>query len=248
MEVNRAYFLDYVTTRTPPAGRVLDYGCGDGSLVAELRGLGVDCVGADIFYGGGAFDSPETRGLMEAGYVRHFEEDGRVPFEDCTFDLLVSNQVFEHVSNLEPAVRELHRVLKPGGTGYHHFPSREVLREGHIGIPLAHQLAVGSVRREYVVLLRAMGLGYHKGESTHREWADQKLAWLDRYCHYRPYAEIIEVFARYFEVTHREIDYCRFRARHRELLASVLRVRSWSGFAERVFRRLAFMALETRKR
>jgi SAM-dependent methyltransferase len=248
VDVNHAYLIDYVTSHTPAGGQVLDYGCGGGSLVTALRARGVACVGAEVFYGGASFDSPETRELVEAGVVRRFEQGGALPFEDSHFDLIISNQVFEHVESLEPVVRELHRVLKPAGIAYHHFPSREVLREGHIGIPLAHRLPAGSARRAYVALLRSLGLGYHKGRESPGAWADEKLAWLDRYCHYRPYAEIMAVFGRYFEVSHREIDYCRFRAQHRRLVGRLLRVRSIRDPAERVFRRLGFMALETRKR
>jgi SAM-dependent methyltransferase len=38
----------------------------------------------------------------------------RIPFADNTFDIIVSDQVFEHVQNWSEALTEIKRVLKPG--------------------------------------------------------------------------------------------------------------------------------------
>ena len=45
-----------------------------------------------------------------------------MPFSDNTFDAIVSINVFEHIQNLETAVQETFRVLKPGGIAYLHLP------------------------------------------------------------------------------------------------------------------------------
>jgi SAM-dependent methyltransferase len=160
----------------------------------------------------------------------------------------VSNQVFEHVERLGAVVRELERVLKQNGTAYHHFPSREVLREGHIGIPLAHRLPEGRLRFAYVALLRRLGLGSNKADLPIRTWTRVMLDWLDAYCYYRPYAQLVSEFTEHFSIRHCEIDYCRFRAADRPWLRRTLEVESLRGFYERLFRRLAFMAVEMRKR
>lgn len=50
----------------------------------------------------------------------------RLPFDEGTFDLVVSHEVFEHIDDVSGAVRELKRVLKLGGLAYiniHLFPS-----------------------------------------------------------------------------------------------------------------------------
>jgi SAM-dependent methyltransferase len=50
----------------------------------------------------------------------------RLPFGDGEFDLVVSHEVFEHIADVPAAVREVKRVLKPGGLAYiniHLFPS-----------------------------------------------------------------------------------------------------------------------------
>jgi hypothetical protein len=73
------------------------------------------------------------------------------------------------------------------------------------------------------------------------------LDWMDEYCYYRPYAQVVSEFKRYFSIEHREIDYCRFRAADRLWLRPILEIKSLRVFYERLFRRLAFMALEMRK-
>lgn len=57
-------------------------------------------------------------------FRRHVAD--RLPFEDETFDLVVSHEVFEHIPDVAAALAEVRRVLKPGGLAYiniHLFPS-----------------------------------------------------------------------------------------------------------------------------
>ena len=244
-DVNRRFFSAYVTS-LPGADRlrVLDFGCGGGAVVRMLRAAGVDCYGADTFYDGAEYRGELFEQLLDAGIVRAIGADGVLPFEDAFFDLVISDQVFEHVEDLEGVLDQLDRVLRPGGRMYHHFPSREVLREGHIHIPLAHRLRPGRFRTAYTLVLRAAGFGDWKEGRTRREWVDWRLGWIDRYCVYRPYRELRASFDRRYVVRHVEIEYCRFRARDRPVLARALAARSFRAPAERLFRRLAFMAVE----
>ena len=39
----------------------------------------------------------------------------QIPYPDETFDMLICNHILEHVDNVEIALREMHRILKPGG-------------------------------------------------------------------------------------------------------------------------------------
>ncbi len=52
-------------------------------------------------------------------------------FEDGTFDLAVSHEVFEHLPDVEGAIRELRRVLKPGGLTYIYTHSFTSISGGH---------------------------------------------------------------------------------------------------------------------
>lgn len=64
--------------------------------------------------------------LQTAGLDLRQHTAERLPFEDASFDLVVSHEVFEHIADVPAAVRELKRVMKPGALAYinvHLFPS-----------------------------------------------------------------------------------------------------------------------------
>lgn len=81
--------------------RVLDYGCAT-TPYRELFGPGVDYVGADL----------------PGNPVAQVElcEDGTVPVTDSSFDMVLSIQVLEHVTDPDRYLIECFRVLKPGGS------------------------------------------------------------------------------------------------------------------------------------
>src|SRR5215471_3782706 len=147
MDVTNRFVLDFA--RQYPNIAILDFGCGAGELVEAGIAAGLNMSGADVFYEGA---SARPRG----GRI-HEIRDGVLPFPDATFGLVVNNQVMEHVEDLDAALHEIHRVLRPGGLVLSVFPSRDVWREGHIGIPFSHWFPQGSpVRFYYTWLLRAL--------------------------------------------------------------------------------------------
>lgn len=97
--------------------RVLDVGSGPGHLLldlAEAVGAGGEVHGVDV--SGSMLDTSRRRC---AGHdnVRLHEADvlKTLPFAENHFDAVVSSQVFEYISDVPTALREIHRVLKPGG-------------------------------------------------------------------------------------------------------------------------------------
>jgi SAM-dependent methyltransferase len=86
----------------PPGARVLDLGARTGSFQSARRDLSIVRLDLEI---------PATRaaGLYAAG------DAARMPFADAAFDLIVSNHSLEHFVELEATVREIGRVLRPGG-------------------------------------------------------------------------------------------------------------------------------------
>jgi SAM-dependent methyltransferase len=245
-DVNLRYFVHYASQSTSPGARILDFGCGAGSLVAMLRSAGFDAYGVDIRWPGWDYGDLESTDLGRKRVLRYYEEDGGLPFPDATFDLVVSNQVLEHVVPIDAAVRELARVVKPAGTMYHHYPTRIAVREPHIGIPMAHRLPKGRARLYYAAALRRLGLGIHKDDRPALEWAAASLDHIDHWTIYRRPPEIEQLLSAVGEVRHREIDYCRFRAGDRAWLRRLLDVDVTSRLASEVFRRLGFDAVEVK--
>jgi SAM-dependent methyltransferase len=252
MDVTSRFVLDFARRFRPsPPPRILDFGCGAGHLVAEGRAAGLDIWGADVYYAGS-----DTRRVAEASgllgaFVREIR-DGRIPFPDSTFDLVVDNQVLEHVEDLDRELAGIHRVLKPGGAALSLFPARDVWREGHIGIPFAHWFRRGSPTRFcYAWALRWLGFGYWKEQAaTRRQWAIDKLAWIDAYTRYRSRAEISGAFGRYFRNEALEADYIRYRLCQRPWRAPaawLLRLPPARAAAVALFRKLAFLVILSHK-
>lgn len=247
--VNYQYFISMI--KSLPNARtlkILDYGCGQGTVVRLLREEGMDCYGVEVCYEGGNFDEFRSSDLYRQGILREISENGDVPFEDGFFDVIISNQVFEHIADKHTVLTNLKRVLSDNGFMYHHFPSREVMREGHIGIPFAHWLPRGRFRYAYTAFLRGLGFGYHKKNRTIGEWTQFELDWIDSYCFYEPYRSLQAMLSQDFVISHREIDYCRFRAHNRAALRFLLNIKLMAPVYQHLFRRLGFMALHLTKK
>jgi SAM-dependent methyltransferase len=98
----------------PEPARVLDIACGTGFRVLELARLGHQAYGVDI--------DPNLCELAN-GAARHFGVPAtlvcgdacRVPLRDESFDVVMSNSFFEHVYDVDVALSEQVRLLKPGG-------------------------------------------------------------------------------------------------------------------------------------
>jgi SAM-dependent methyltransferase len=253
MDVTNRFVLDFAEryAADTPGARILDFGCGAGRLVASGLAAGLAVSGADVFYAGSDARAEAAQlGLLGAA-IREIQ-DGRLPFEDRTFDLVVNNQVMEHVEDLDAVLAEIHRVLKPGGTVLSLFPSHDVIREGHIGIPFSHWMKKGSrLRLHYTWALRSLGLGTWKDQApTCRQWAIDKLAWIDAHTRYRSRREIIATYRRYFTIEFRESDYIRYRLLDRpgRLALARLADKRWAApLARAIFRKLAFLVIVSRK-
>lgn len=110
-QVTSAYFIEAALSRVHSIPTVLDLGCGVGaSRQTFLRANPeVTWVGIDIT------DSMESeaRGVLDANVVLF---DGlRLPFEDSSFEIIYSHQVFEHVQYPDVLLREVARVLHADG-------------------------------------------------------------------------------------------------------------------------------------
>ena len=94
-----------------PEDRILDVGSGAGSFP------GADCA-CRIF---GLDEDPAA--FAGDGLLRTVGRADRIPFRDGSFDLLVCHHSLEHLENLDESLREMARVLKPGGRCYFAFPN-----------------------------------------------------------------------------------------------------------------------------
>ncbi len=110
----------------------LDAGCGTGvfllPLARRLVPQGATVVGLDLAEGtlGQARARVRAEGLPVECVIGDVEA---LPFADGTFDLVLANYMLYHVPDLERAIAELRRVLRPGGTLLAATNGREHMRE-----------------------------------------------------------------------------------------------------------------------
>ncbi|GAA1480937.1 class I SAM-dependent methyltransferase [Gordonia sinesedis] len=99
-----------------PYGRAMELGCGTGFFLLNLMQSGVAATGSVTDLSPGmvqvALRNAENLGLDVDGRVADAE---KIPYDDDTFDLVVGHAVLHHIPDVEQALREVLRVLKPGG-------------------------------------------------------------------------------------------------------------------------------------
>lgn len=101
----------YVTRGTP----ILEIGCGPTNTVTKRLAAFGPVHGFDV--------DPDARTNVDTVEVRI--SDGRtLPFDDASFDVAVSNYVLEHVEDPGAHLREVARVLKPGGVYLARTPNK----------------------------------------------------------------------------------------------------------------------------
>lgn len=107
--------LDKYFRRSGKAGKagkgtrlILDIGCGTGTMLGYLGRYG-EAQGIDA-------DEEAVRFCHERGVANvHLVTEEKLPFDDATFNLVTMLDVLEHITDDKGKLREVYRVLKPGG-------------------------------------------------------------------------------------------------------------------------------------
>ncbi len=119
--------------------KTLEIGCGIGSIAAFLTEKGCKVVAGDI-----------SQKAIEFGREKHPGLDLRVfpaemlPFDDESFDLVLSFDLLEHIAEVDRHVAEVARALKPGGSYLFETPNKlsnsiyETLKSRSLGWRRAH--------------------------------------------------------------------------------------------------------------
>ena len=115
--------------------RVLDIGCGIGTYVKKLEEVSRDAYGVDI-------DPARVRN-GESGSLSVAVSE-RLPFADASFDMVLLNEVIEHVKDDVQTLREACRVLRPGGHVVIYAPNRLYPFETH-GVYLGKRFVFGNI-------------------------------------------------------------------------------------------------------
>jgi SAM-dependent methyltransferase len=141
--------------QVPLVPPVLDIGCGDGHFASIAYEKAID-VGIDVM----------ARDLLEAvlrtGVYRQvsFASATALPFSDCSFTTVVSNCVIEHIPDNDLVLREIVRVLKPGGLLAVTLPS-ERFPEYLFGATVLRRLGLEGLSRAYGDFFNRISHHYH---------------------------------------------------------------------------------------
>jgi ubiquinone/menaquinone biosynthesis C-methylase UbiE len=161
-----AYFHDLETQRyrshrhllpwieaMEPRKTVLEIGCGVGLDTFTMANHGLDMIAVDLTHVGvstaqSRFRRHSRPGLFLAADACH------LPFPDASFDYVYSFGVLHHVADTEKSIREVHRLLKPGGQArimlYHRHSLNELVHR-LLGVPFEDKDELCPVVRRFTV-------------------------------------------------------------------------------------------------
>ena len=102
----------FLRPRLRPSARLLDFGCGPGSITADLAQYVDSVVGIDS-----SAEAIATARRDAAAVGVEYREASvyDIPYADATFDVAYGHQVLQHLRDPVAALREVRRVLVPGG-------------------------------------------------------------------------------------------------------------------------------------
>ena len=103
---SRSQILDVLNHVAP--GPLLDMGCSLGYTLQAASDLGLEATGVDISEHAVTF-------CRERGFRAELGTIDKLPFPDAAFQLVIVKHVLEHTAKPREALREIARVLKPGG-------------------------------------------------------------------------------------------------------------------------------------
>ena len=131
--------LNLIRKFAPLEGRaVLDIGCGLGTYVRRFRDFTPRAYGMDV-------DAPRVKeGAARGTPYLMVAAAEHLPFRDESLDVVVLNEVIEHVGDDGATLREAVRVLRPGGTVIIYAPNRLYPFETH-GVYLGRRYVFGNV-------------------------------------------------------------------------------------------------------
>ena len=119
--------------------KVLDYGCGIGFNIYYYAKVFPNVIGIDNDKRSVEIAKRQLKKLECNKRVLHYNGK-KLPFKKNTFDIVCASDVWEHVETPRLMLKEIYRVLKPGGIIFIHNPNKLWPLETHYKLPLLSYL------------------------------------------------------------------------------------------------------------
>jgi ubiquinone/menaquinone biosynthesis C-methylase UbiE len=116
---------EYILHELPPSKTILDVGCGSAWLAKHFQKSPVFVCSLDATI---INTSKALEKYPWADHVAVVADAFHLPFKNNSFDAVVATEIIEHVTDPAAFVKELMRVVRPGGTLLITTPYKEVLR------------------------------------------------------------------------------------------------------------------------
>ena len=166
--------------RLPPSGSLLDVSCGAGEAVRLAAKRGLTATGIDIseVVARAAFRNVKPLGSISVSAGEH------LPFPDQSFDFVTNFGSLEHFVDPASGVREMARVLRPGGRAFVLLPNTfsllanvwNAFRTGRTSVDSQPIQRYGA-RHDWACLLQANGLTVRKVVKYERAWPRLMADW-----------------------------------------------------------------------
>jgi SAM-dependent methyltransferase len=161
------YLLDYFPRETVNGRRLLEIGLGYGTLGEALARLGADYHGLDVAAAPVAMMRTRLAGVPGARPEQVTQGSAlELPFDDASFDHVVSIGCLHHTGDLFGAVAECRRVLRPNGRLVVMVYNRRAARRVLLGPILAARARIVSGAASAEQTLRYLYDGHADGDAT----------------------------------------------------------------------------------
>jgi 2-polyprenyl-3-methyl-5-hydroxy-6-metoxy-1,4-benzoquinol methylase len=183
---------------------ILEAGCGKGEFCLALSELLTENFPSIKFriQGFDINERPEHHEI-DSSLVNLISENDNWPYTNNSFDIVMSNQVIEHVKNADFFLKELTRVMSIGGYSIHSYPVKEIIIEPHYFLPLVHWLDNWDFRRFIIKFFSKFGLGTFKKQLQNgltedlEKWANMHSDYTTNFTHYLNLNDYLLIAKRY---------------------------------------------------
>jgi len=151
--------------------KVLDIGCGTGGATVAWTLKGAECTGIDTSEDDLRIAAVRARCEgVNAGFRK--VKGTKLPFRNGTFDIIICDQVLEHIPDFERTISEMRRIIKKEGIVYVDLPNRFFPHDPHFNLFFMHWLPANAHKS----IIRLFGRKYFDFPVFFRDYPSVKKA------------------------------------------------------------------------